>query len=354
MAVIGSSWLNLIDMQKASNPKGGIWPVAEMLALTNPILDDAIAVECNAGLKHITSIRTGLPSVSWGALYKGIPQSKSSRQNVEDTTGFVDAMSSVDKRLLDMFPGKENAVRLSEAMAFIQAMNEEMASGIFYSDQATSPRQFTGLGARYRTLTGGGAANQIVDAGGTGNDLTSIWFVTWSEGATHLLYPQGTKAGIKREDKGEQRVLDEEGNPYFVMEELFNWHIGMSVRDWRYNSRVANIDLNKVADGTTDLYALLRSAYYKLHSRRQARPGANYNKNGQSADMSIPISKIAMYANTDILEALDAAGTNQRGGNTDNKIRLVPKEIEGQEIQHYRNIPIRETDALINGEAQVV
>ncbi len=353
MATIGSSWLNLIDMMKASNPKGGVWPVAEVLSLTNPILDDAIAVECNNGQKHTTSIRTGLPSVSWGALYEGTPQSKSTRQNVDDTTGFMEAMSSVDTRLLDLYPDREGPIRLSEAMAFMESMNQEMASSLFYSDTATTPKKFKGIGARYNKIGGAGSGNQIIDAGGTGADLTSIWFVTWSENATHLIYPQGTQAGIKREELGRQRVLDSAGNPYFVKEEKFTWHTGVSVRDWRYNVRIANIDISDLQAGTVDIYKFLRTAYYRLHSRRIARPGANFNKQG-GGDASVPMSRIAIYANTDVLEALDVAQTNARGGSTDNFIRLVPKEIEGKEVLTFRGIPIRETDALLNTEARVV
>lgn len=353
MATIGNTWLNLIDMQKTANPKGGIWPVAELLSLTNPILDDAIAVECNAGQKHVTSIRTGLPETAWGALYEGTPQSKGSRQNVEDTTGFLEAMSSVDKRLLDLYPGREGQIRLQEAQGFIESMNQRMARGMFYANTDTSPKEFKGLGPRYSKLGTSGSGRQIIDAGGTTN-LTSMWFVTWSEGATHLIYPEGTQAGIKRENKGEQRVLDDKGNPYFVLEEMFRWHIGMSVRDWRYNVRIANIDVEAVRNGTVKLYDLMRQAYYRLQSRRQMRAGSNFGKGGATADPTIPISRIAIYANTDILEALDRTGTNANGGSTDNFVRLVPKELEGQEVLTYRSMPIRETDALINTEERVV
>ena len=44
---------------------------------------------------------TGLPSVTWGQLYAGIAQSKSTTQQVDDTTGFLEALSSIDKRLLE-------------------------------------------------------------------------------------------------------------------------------------------------------------------------------------------------------------------------------------------------------------
>jgi len=63
------------------------------------------------------------------------------------------------------------------------------------------------------------------------------------------------------------------------------------------------------------------------------------------------VVKSAIYCNRDILEALDALATN--AGATDNFVRLKPMEIEGKEVMTYRGIPIRETDALINTEAQV-
>lgn len=355
MTTLGASWLNLIDMQKAENPKGGVWPIAELLSLTNPILDDAIAVECNSGKEHQTSIRTGLPTVAWGALYQGIPQSKSSRQNIKDATGFVEGLSSVDTRLLGLYKNNEGTIRLQEAQSYVESMNSEVATSMFYSDTATTPERFKGLAARYGTLGTSGAGRQIIDAGGTGADNTSIWFVTWSPTATHLIYPQGVPVGLQREDKGEQRVIDPVNNqPYYVKEELFRWHIGLTVRDWRYNARIANISLAKILDGSLDLYALMRTAYYRLQSRRQMRAGANFGRGGATKDDSIPMSRIAIYCNSDVLEALDAANTNNRPGTHDNYIRMKPMEIEGKEVMTYRGIPIRECDALLNTEARVV
>jgi hypothetical protein len=350
MATLGSTYLNLIDMMKASPDGKTIAAVAELLAQNNPILDDAITVEANSGMKHMHTIRTGLPSVSWGMLYKGTPQSKSARQTVEDTTGWVEGMSSVDTRLLKLYPGREGQVLLSEAMSFIESMNQEMARGIFYHDTATTPEKFKGLSARYGALGGGGAGNQIVDGGGSGSDNTSIWFVTWSEQATHLIHPQGTKIGIDRQDKGEQRVLDADGNPYFVKEELFTWHLGLSVRDWRYNARIANVDVSDMLAGNVDLWDLMRKAYYKLHGRRLQRAGNNI-KNG---DPSVPIARTAIYMNSDVLQALDALGTADSGTGGNTLLRLTPRELEGKEVLTYRGIPIRETDALLNTEARVV
>lgn len=332
MATLGNSFFDLIDMYKLQDKKGEYNDVIEMLMEMNPILDDAIAVECNSGATHLHTVRTGLPSVTWGRLYKGIPNSKGKTAQVEDSTGFVEGLSTIDKRLLDLSTN-EGAVRLSEAQAYLEAMSNEVASRVFYGDSASDPEEFMGLAPRFNSLS---AANggQIIDAGGTGADNTSIWFVTWGDNQCNLLYPKGTQAGVQREDMGEQRVADDNGNAYYAKEEMFKWNVGLAVKDWRYVSRIANVDVSDMQAGTVALYDFMRKAYYKLQNRRVA--GGN----------------LAIYCNRDVLEALDALATN--AGASDNFVRLKPMEIEGKEVLTYRGIPIRESDAVLNTEARVV
>lgn len=335
MATLSSTYINLIDVHKQNDP--AIGEVIEVLKRQNPILDDAVAMECNNGSSHKHAIRTGLPTPAWGALYKGIPQSKSSLQAVEDTTGFLEARSGVDTRVLKMSKNPAQ-LRLGEANSHLEAMNQEMATGLFYHDTATTPEKFKGLSARYGVIGGGGAGNQIVDAGGgAGADKTSIWFVTWGDHATHLLFPEGSKAGVQREDKGEQRVLDDQNNAFYVKEEVFTWHMGVAVKDWRYNARIANLKAADVAAGSVDLYKWMRLAYWKLQSRR----------------MDGKTSRIAIYCNRDTLAALDGLSTGS-GTAANAALQLQRRELEGQEVLTYRGIPIRETDAILNTEAQVV
>jgi hypothetical protein len=342
MGVLTNTYLNLIDVYKRSTDQSlqQIAAIIEMLNQSNPILDDAVTMEANMGTIHRHMIRTGLPSVTWGRLYQGIPQSKSATQQVDDTTGWIEGMNAVDTRLLKLAPNG-NALRLSEVAPMIEAMNQEMARGIFYHDTATTPEKFKGLAARYNTIGGGGAGNQIVDGGGVGSDNTSVWFVTWADHATHLIHPKGTPAGVQREDKGEQRVTDASGNPYFVKEEVYSWHLGLAVKDWRYNARIANIDVSDMLAGSVDLYGLMRKAYYKLQSRRRDVKGV------------IGGGRIAIYANRDVIESLDALTTGT-GSAANAKLQLQTKEIEGKEVLTFRGIPIRETDALLNTEARVV
>lgn len=331
MATLGATFVDLIDIYKQQDANGQFIPVIEMLTEMNPILQDAIAQECNKGTTHLHTVRTGLPSVEWGKLYQGIPQSKSKTAQVEDVTGFVEGLSTIDQRLLDLSTN-EGAVRLSEAMSYLESMSQEVASRMFYGNTVADPEQFMGLAPRFNDKSAPNG-NQIIDAGGTGGDNTSVWFVTWGDNQACLLYPKGTQAGVDREDMGKQRLVDSNGNAYYGKEEKFTWHVGLAVKDWRYVSRIANIDVSDMQAGSVKLYDFMRSAYYQLQNRRVAG------------------GKLAIYCNRDVLEVLDALATN--AGSSDNYVRLTHKEIQGEEVLTYRGVPIRESDAILNTEAQV-
>jgi len=338
MATLAQTYMSLVDLFKGTE-NDRIAAVIEVLHQAHGIIGDFIAMECNMGCTHRHTIRTGLPTGAWGALYQGIPQSKSDRQQVDDTTGFYEQSGQIDCRLLELAPDR-NAFRMQESYAHYEAMNQEIATGFFYHSTDSAPEKFKGLGARYGTIGGSGAGNQIVDGGGTGSDNMSIWFVTHGANDTCVLYPKGTKAGLEHEDMGRQRVLDSSSNPYYVEEDIYRWHFGVAVKDWRNNARIANIDQSLLAAGSVDLYGFMRNAYYKLQTRRVGKV------DGQQG-----IGRTVIYCNRDALEALDALATNQ--GASDNFTRLRPMEIEGQEVLTYRGLPIRETDALLNTEAQI-
>lgn len=332
MAVLGNKFIDLIDIYKGQDGKGNDVDIIEMLHQMNPILQDAQMTECNNNDRHDHSVRTGLPQVAWGKMYKGVVQSKSNKASVSDTTGFVESLSTVDTRILEKAKDGGKRIRLEEAMSHLEAMEQEVSSKIFYGNDATAPEEFLGLTPRFNDPDAPNG-KQIVNGGGVGSDNTSIWFIGWGPSQCQLLYSEGTQAGFQRMDKGEQRTTDENGDVYYVKEEMFRWNVGLAVKDWRYVSRICNLDVSDVQDGAVDLYALMRKAYYKLWKRR------------------IPEGQCAIYLNRDMIEALDALATN--GGTSDNFVRLGRKEVEGEEILTYRGIPLRESDALINSEELV-
>ena len=347
MATIGNSFLGLADIYKGQTKTGQVADIINMLRQTNPILEDAIARECNEGKTHKHTVLSGLPAVTWGKLYQGIPNSKAQRTQVTDSTGFVEGRSTVDARLAEVEPNV-SAFRLQEAQAYLEAMSQEMARSVIYENQDSNPEKITGLAPRFNSLTAE-TGSQIIDGGGTGSDNTSIWFVTWGLDAAHLLYPKGSSAGIQREDHGKQRVLDSNGNAYYAMEETFRWHCGVAVNDWRKIARVANIDVSTMLAGSTDLYDLMEDAYYQIHGARTLDNGANGVGGGM--DGNFGRGRTVVYCTKNVLKILRRLGRN--GGGSDNYVRLSHREVAGQDVLTYEGMPIRQLDQIVETEARI-
>lgn len=332
MAIIGNTYLTLADAYKRQDSSRGAADIIELLNETNSVIKDMEVIEANDGTTHLTTMRTGLPTAAFRRLYQGVQPSKSMTRQVRDGVGMAEAWSQIDRKLVDLQKDKAR-FRLNEGAAFVEALSQAMEQRIFYGNTVTNPEEFLGLAPRFNDLNAQNG-RQIIDAGGAGSDNTSIWFVVWGPRTIHGLYPQGSKAGLQREDKGVETVNDEGGGLYDVYREKFSWDIGLSVRDWRYVSRIANIDVTDMQAGTVKLYDFMRKAYYRLHQRK------------------VTGGRAVIYANPDVMEALDALATN--AGASDSFIRLRPMEIQGEQILSYRGIPIRETDALLNTEERVV
>jgi len=336
MATIGNSFPSLIDHYRSVDKYGDYIPVIEALTVLNPLMQDAYVFEANEGTQHKSAIRTGLPTPTWGKLYQGIPQSKSTKQQVTDTSGFVESLSTVDTRLLNYKKNPAQA-RADEAAAHMEGIAQDVQTNFFYSDTATTPERFKGLAARYDTL----ANTQVVNGAGSGSDNTSIWMVTWGRGKTGLFYPEGSKGGIIRDDKGEQRTLDASSNPYYVKEEYFRQDVGVTVGDWRYNVRIANIDVSDMNAGSVDLYSLLQKGLYKM----QGTFATDINNGAQLSNPFLSGGKTVIYMNRTVLQAIDSQTTN------DSKLQLHPAELEGKMVKMYRGLPIHVTDAILNTEA---
>lgn len=327
MAAINQNYLTLLDLGKQMQGSDDIQTIIELLSQFNPILEDAPAEECNQGTKHLTTVRTGLPSVTWRKLYQGVQPSKSTTTQVEDSVGMLETWSEVDAKLVDIAPDKAK-FRMNESMAFLEAMAQEMATGLFYHDTATDPEKFMGLSPRFADTTAQNGS-QIIDGGGTGSDNTSVWFIVWGPMTCHLLYPRGSKAGLVREDKGKETKENSDGTLYDVYRDKFSWDIGLTVRDWRYVVRIANIDVSNLQAGSVDITDLMIDGYYQLQQRFKG------------------MGKLVIYANTEVKKALHKAAKDQ------SNVDLTLTNFEGQEILSFLGAPIHECEALLNTEAAV-
>lgn len=335
MATLASNRITLLDLAKMPHQKD-VADVINLLVQYNPILMDAPAVECNNGTAHKTTMLTGLPSVIWGALYQGVQSSKASRQQVEDTTGFMESASEVDSRIIDFVQDAEEkaSIMLQEADPHLEALAQEAASAIFYHDTRLDPKKPMGFAPRFSS-TSAQNGGQIVLGGGAGSDNTSMWMITWDRSANHIIYPKGSMAGVERKMRSDIPAVDGSGNTYFVHREDFKQHLGISCRDWRYVSRGANIDVSDLSvDASTgaDIISVLTQMYYR-HEGRRAKKGSTY-----------------VYVNSTIMEYLDYQARNVP---TNLQLQFSETGVNAEEVLKYRRMAIRECDALLNTEATV-
>lgn len=248
MAVLAVTNPTLLDLAKRTDPDGKIAAVVEILNATNEVLDDMTWVEGNLPTGNRTTIRTGIPAPTWRKLYGGVQPAKSTTVQVTDNCGMLEAYAEVDKALADL-NGNTAAFRLSEDMAFIEGMNQEMTSKLFYGTETTVPEAFTGLSPRFSTSVVATAPNgeNVIKAGGVGTDNGSIWLVCWGPNTVHGIIPKGSTAGLQVQDLGEVTLENATSSVagsgrMQAYRTHYRWDAGLTVRDWRYIVRIANID----------------------------------------------------------------------------------------------------------------
>lgn len=334
----GADYPNLVNVAKSYDPDGSIADVAELLSQSNPIIQDIPVVEGNLPTGHRSTIRADLPTPTWRKLYQGVKPTKSKKIQVEDTIGMLEDYSGVDKDLADL-NGNTAEFRLSEDMAHIEGISQNMASTLFYGDTSLNPERFLGLAPRYDVLaidatkpTAQSRSSQlknVISLAGTTN-LTSIWLVVWGKSTVFGIYPKGSKAGLKHEDQGESRLQDNDGGWFQGYVSHYQWKMGMVVKDWRCVVRICNIDVSKIEDSTTQI-ALYTALVRAMHTLPQGVVG---NK--------------VFYAGAAVSTMLDLAAINKANA------ALGSKEVFGQELTTFRGIPIRQCDAILETEAQIV
>ena len=81
-----------------------------------------------------------------------------------------------------------------------------------------------------------------------------------------MIVPKGSQVGLQHTDKGQVTIedIDGSGGRAEGYRDHFRWDIGLSLRDWRYVVRIANIDkseLNKdITGNSADLADLMVQA----------------------------------------------------------------------------------------------
>ena len=361
MANVNTEFLTMVDVMTQGKERVAS-NIVDLTRQMNPIVEDAPAVACNKGKYHETTIRTGLPTVTWAKIYKGVPTSKSRYQQITHTTGEVESAVEVDRRIIDdvanytefaAMSGKKKSMAVAgrkvqvfenEQISHAEAMTQEVARALFYEDQTVNPERITGLSLFFNDSKG---TSQIVRSAGTttsntGN--TSIWYCTWHPQTGHLIYPSGesSKGGFSSGKVEKEFTLDENGHKYRVYRRDMRWKTGLVIRDFRYFGRIANINVGALDRGLTNaesvpvtsanLDDLMTQMHYNTFGRRMAK------------------GKSCIYCNTTILMNLDYQTRNS----TKNLfLRMNETAQNGKEVLTHRMKPIKETDVLLNNESAI-
>ena len=349
MALIGALALTFADWAKRHDDAGKTQQIIELLAQTNEVLEDMLVVEANSLNGHVTTVRTGLPSATWRLLNYGVPTGKSTTAKVTDGMGMLETWSTVDKALADM-NGNTAEFRLSEDLAFLEGMSQQMATTIFYGNAALNPERFTGLSPRYNTISTATAlsASNVIDMGGVGATNTSIWMVTWGARTCHGIFPKGGNSGFQMKDLGDLvPIRDANGNEYRGYRTHFKWDNGLSLRDWRYVVRMCNIDVTQLATlAPPDIIRALIRAGHRLPTQPPA-VGTEQSIGQGGMKMGSDMGRVAIYANRTIRTYLDIQALNKAN------VLLKFDEWDGKPVTKFRGVPIRTCDALLNTEAAV-
>lgn len=343
MTLLATQVHTLVDVASRQDPNGQAATIAELLAQSNSVLADMNWKEGNLTTGERTTVRTGLPSVAFRQINAGVPKSKSTVAQVDEGAAELVGQSQVD-RSLAILSGDPAAYRMSEASPFFEAMNQTMATTLFYGNAKASPKEFTGLAPRFNSFSGF-TGPQIVDAGGTGNTNRSIWLIVWGANTVTGIYPKNTKAGLMHMDTTSNKeaatdgfpigsyATDANGNNYLVYRDHFQWNCGLAVKDYRYIIRICNIDrttLTKTGSSGADIQDLMMQAL----------------ENVQATDM--PGTRAVFYAPRIISSYLRRQMVSQKNA------FLSWSEIGGKRVTMFDDVALRRTDALNVDEARVV
>jgi hypothetical protein len=335
MAISGRTYRTLLDVAKSTNPDGSHAKIAELLTISNTMLEDLAYVEANGILSHRSTMRTGLPASQTRRINQGVLPGNSDKEQQTDVLAEILQYAETDVSLVNGHKDPA-AFRFDEDKPQIMAMAQNIQRMAVYGNTVTAPDEFLGMAPRYGQIAGARNARNIFDAGGVGSNNTSIWFVVPDPQVVHFIYNPNDIAGINQMDKGIQTVFPsgQGGAQFEAYQSVYKWTGGMVLRDWRYVVRVCNLDVTALTNagqaGYTgpDLLNIMVDAFNRIENMMYGAP--------------------VIYVNRTVLTAVDKLATARQN----NAFR--PGEWFGQPVTFFRNCPVRLCDSILSTESRIV
>lgn len=329
--LVDSQFPSLVNVAKRLRPQGGVETnIAELLSTLRPELEDIPWEEGNLETGHQITARTGLPSPTKRAYNQGILGSKTTTGQYIEGTALYEEHSKIDVELAKA-SGDPAAYRMSEDTGILEGFGQSVAKAVWYDSAYNVAGSLHGLAPRYGASTGMTASSYVFKPGtNAGTNCQSIWLVKWSPGRIYGIYPKGSVAGLKFEDKGELLVQDPNGAlgaAFFALVGKYVWKPGIAVQDYRHACR-----FQWDPDDTTSFADTAKTGYLTLNKM------ITQLFNGADANTRFYMSRKSYNMISSQLSANDANFLSQ----------VV---INGRQMQAFLGIPLRVTDTLVDETA---
>lgn len=332
MAALNSAHPGIHHVITRTNPDGSIdTNTVELLEKQSPMIRDGYWMEGNEMSGQRSHVRISKPTPSWRKLNQVSSFDKSTTAPITDSIGILEKWWQADARMIKMQVNPEAFIK-SESDAFTAAFADELEETALLGNELTAPEEFTGLSPRYNSAipaTDINAENIFVESA-SDTDATSIWLVDWGPQSVCFIYPRGSGGGLELMDDGLVTAENHAGQtgPLKVFRKGWCWTAGLHVKDWRKVSRFQFDPDDVVASGSSG--PVLADTMRKMIRRVKPSPRARW------------------YMNRDALDCFDLQGNNK------GTLQLTSvTAAQGELVETFLGIPIRQCDAITTGETSI-
>jgi hypothetical protein len=280
----------MADFAAMRGPNDMIGALIPILAKEHPILKDMVMVPSNMTMEHLTTLQASVPSIDPIGFNDPTPTVKTDATQVLDTMSIWSVNTKVGVAESEL-NGNSAQYRFNQNMGVIQGMNNGVADCMFYGNELTNKKKFTGLAPRKddisTTLNERGFT--VISAAGASSDNTSIFLVGHGANGMVGIYPKNTSAGLTHLDEGvkDDVIVDSsthETSVRRVYRDLFRWEVGIAEINHQNSGRIANIDVSDLLtygtsnDSSPDLLNLFDQAFVRIKSPSSVRLVAYCNR----------------------------------------------------------------------------
>lgn len=309
----------LVEMAKRTDPQGNSAELINILAESNPMLEEAHWEQANDLNSHEFTQVIELPSGDFGRINKGIAYSAGrTKQVVEPICEITDAYC-VDDRLLKMAPSPQEYLA-KEAALHVEGLGQTAHQTLLYGNRGTNPDAINGFMTRYNSLS---QTDSVINGGGSGADLSSILVVNWGRDSAYLAYPREFGNFLTEKGPSDQWIQPTSGTGYWG--KIITWSIrmGLCIANPKNVQRICNLENT----GSSNIFSDddLITALNKMDRTDNA----------------------VIYVNRSIYTQMQIAFKSRAN------VNFTMQEAWGRPIMHFMGIPIKKLDKMMTTETAV-